>query len=105
MITLKNWHERMAQDMRLRDYSRKTQEAYAREARHFLKHVGKEPRELVEEDLRAYFIYLKEERKLAPSSRNIAVHGLRFFFQHTLQQEWPIFELVRVNNPQNYRRC
>ena len=100
MITLKNWHERMADDMRLRDYSRKTQEAYTREARQFMKHVGKEPRELVEEDLRAYFIYLKEERELAPSSRNVAMHGLRFFFQHTLQQEWPIFDLVRVKNPQ-----
>lgn len=100
MITRKNWHERMADDMRLRDYSRKTQEAYAREARHFLKHVNKEPHELVEDDLRAYFIHLKEERQLAPSSRNVAVHGLRFFFQHTLQREWPIFELVRVKNPQ-----
>ena len=100
MITLDNWQERMAEDMRLRDYSKKTQEAYTREARQFMKHVGKEPSELVEDDLRAYFIYLKEERELAPSSRNIAVHGLRFFFQHTLQQQWPLFELVRVKNPQ-----
>jgi integrase len=47
--------------------------------------------------VRGYFLYLHHEKKSAPSTINIAVHGLRFFFIHTLSRDWPVFELLRVN--------
>jgi site-specific recombinase XerD len=100
MITLANWQERMSDDMRLRDFRPKTQDAYGRVVRQFMDHVAKEPVALTDEDIRRYFIYLRDEKQLSPSTRNIAVHGLRFFFTQTLQQDWPVFELVRVKNPQ-----
>ena len=96
MITLDNWNERMSEDMRLRDFRPKTQDAYRRAVRQFLAYVQKEPAALVETDVRAYLIYLRDERMLASSTRNIATHGLRFFFTHTLPQEWPVLDLVRV---------
>jgi integrase/recombinase XerD len=39
-------------------------------------------------------------RRLAPSTINIAIHGLRFFFIHTLQRDWAIFDLLKVIRPQ-----
>ncbi len=47
----------------------------------FLDRVQREPETLTDEDVRAYFLYLREEKKLAPSSINIAVHALRFFLE------------------------
>ena len=99
MVTLDNWRERMSEDMRLRDFRPRTQEGYALAVRQFLDHVAREPETLSDEDVRAYFIYLREHKKLAPSSINIAVHALRFFFIHTLRRDWPVFELLRVNMP------
>jgi len=99
MVTLENWRTRMGEDMKLRDFRPRTQEGYTLAVRLFLDHVRREPETLTDEDVRAYFLYLREERKLAPSSINIAVHALRFFFIHTLQRDWPVFELLRVNKP------
>jgi integrase/recombinase XerD len=57
------------------------------------------PEALTDEDVRGYFLYLREDKKLAPSSINLAVHALRFFFVHTLQRDWPVFGLLRVHKP------
>lgn len=99
MITLANWKNRMSEDMRLRDLRPKTRDAYGRAVRQFLEHVQKEPAVLTEQDVRQYLIYLRDERMLAASTRNIAVHGLRFFFSHTYPQEWSLLDFVRVKIP------
>lgn len=99
MITLNNWREKMSEDMRLRDFRARTQEAYLLAVRQFLDKVKSEPETLTDEDVRRYFLFLREEKKMAPSTINIAVHGLRFFFIHTLHRDWPVFDLLRVNNP------
>jgi len=100
MVTLESWRERMSEDMRLHDFRPRTQEAYLLAARLFMERVAREPDTLTDEDVRAYFLYLREERKLAPSSINIAVCALRFFFVYTLQRDCEVFELLRVNKPQ-----
>ena len=99
MVTLENWRARMGEDMRLRDFRARTQEGYSLCVRQFLDRVQRQPETLTDEDVRGYFIYLREEKKLAPSSINIAVHALRFFFVHTLQRDWPVFDLLRVHKP------
>jgi integrase/recombinase XerD len=99
MVTLQTWGERMSEDMRLRDFRPRTQEAYLAAARQFIDWVGKQPADLVEEDLRRYFLYLRETKQLAPSTLNLAVHALRFFLLHTLQRDWPVLDLLRVNKP------
>jgi hypothetical protein len=95
-ITLANWEARMTEDLRLRDYRTHTQEAYLDAVRKFLNHVREDPDALGEEDLRHYVLHLRDERKLSASYRNIAVCGLRFFFQHCLGRDWEVFDLLRV---------
>ena len=99
MVTLKTWRERMSEDMRLRDFRPRTQEGYLLAVRQFIDRVAREPEVLTDEDVRAYFLYLREDKKLAPSTINIAVHALRFFFIHTMQRDWKVFDLLRVNKP------
>lgn len=99
MVTLHTWRERMSEDMRLRDFRPRTQEAYAAAARQFVDWAAKEPDALVEDDVRRYVLHLRETKRLAPSSINLAVHALRFFLTHTLQRDWPVLDLLRVNKP------
>lgn len=89
----------MSEDMRLRDFRPRTQEGYALAVRQFLDRAQRPPETLTDEDVRAYFLYLREGKKLAPSSINLAVHALRFFFTHTLQRDWPVLSLLRVHTP------
>ncbi len=74
MITLENWRTRMSEDMRLCDYSPRTQEAYLLVARQLVEWVGGEPADWTEGDIRRYFLYLREDKKLSPSSINVALH-------------------------------
>jgi integrase/recombinase XerD len=99
MATSKTWQERMSEDMRLRDFRPRTQEAYALAVRQFMDRTGREQDDLTDEDVRAYFLYLRDEKKLAPSTINVAVNALRFFFVHTLQRDWAVFDILRVHKP------
>lgn len=101
MITFENWRERMRADMGLRDYRPRTREGYELATRLFLDWAKTEPAELTEEHVRAYFLFLRQQKKQAPSSINVAVCALRFFCTHTLRRDWPVFELLRVNKPRN----
>ena len=100
MLTLKNWRERMSEDMRLRDFRPRTQEGYLLAARQFVEWTRCEPEALAEEHVRRYFLHLREEKKLAPSTINIAVHAVRFLCLQTLQRDWSVFGLLRVKIPE-----
>lgn len=99
MITLENWQERMRDDMRLHDLRPRTIGGYLLAVRLFLERTQVTPEEASEEDVRKYVLHLRDERLQAPSSVNIAVCALRFFFTHTLGREYDVFELMRVTKP------
>ncbi len=87
--------ERMSADMQLRGLAEKTQEAYLRAVRQLTAYCGKPPDQIDEEELRQYFLYLKNEKKASRSACTIAICGIKFFFERTLQREWVTFDLVR----------
>jgi site-specific recombinase XerD len=89
----------MVEDMRLHDLRPRTVEGYALSVRLFLERTGKTPDDATEEDVRRYILHLRDERGQAPSSVNIAVCALRFFFVHTLGREYDVFDLMRVHKP------
>jgi len=88
--------EKMLADLQLRGLATKTQDAYIRAVRQLAVHYHKSPDQISEDELRAYFLYLKNEKQASRSSQTIALCGIKFFYQQTLRQEWQIFDLVRV---------
>jgi len=99
MLTHDTWRERLDEDMRLHDFRGSTREAYALAARQFVDWFGKDPSLATDADVRAYLLHLREEKKLAPSTVNVALCGLRFFFCASLGRDWPVFGIARVNVP------
>jgi site-specific recombinase XerD len=85
----------MLEDMQLRGLAPKTQDAYLRAVRQLAEYFGKSPDQVTEEELRAYFLYLKNEKKASRSAFTIALCGIKFFYEKTLQQEWAVFDLVQ----------
>ena len=73
---------RMADDMKLRNYSQRTIDAYTY-------HLGRSPMEATAEDIRSFQLHMIEVRKIQWSSFNQAVCGLRFFFKTTTPRPWP----------------
>jgi hypothetical protein len=60
----------------------------------FARHFNKSPEVLGPEEIRSYQVYLKNERKLAPSSIIIAVAALRFLYKITLRKDWSLEEVI-----------
>ena len=87
--------QRMIEDMQLRGFAEKTQEAYLRCVRQLAEHYGKSPEQISEEELRQYFLYLKNEKKASRSACTQALCGIKFLYEQTLKRDWPTFKLVR----------
>ena len=86
----------MSEDLKLRDYRDRTQQAYLLVVRQLVQWLDREPALWTEEDLRRYFLYLRAEKKAAPSSINVALQGIRFFVRTTMDLDWPVLERIGV---------
>ena len=78
--------QQMIDDLQLAGLSERTQEAYVRAMRQFTDYYGQAPDQLTEQQLRDYFLYLKNEKRFAPGSLatigratiNVSARGLLF---------------------------
>jgi hypothetical protein len=66
----------MIEDMQVRNLSPPTQTVYLRQVSLFARHFRQSPQALGAEAVRAYQLYLTNDRKLAPSSILVAVAAL-----------------------------
>jgi site-specific recombinase XerD len=82
--------QRMADDMRLRNDSQKTIDAYTYHVGRFADLLGRSPESATTEDVRSFQLHLIEERKVSWSSFNQAVCGLRFLFRTTYPRDWVV---------------
>lgn len=87
--------QRMIQDMQLRGFSARTQECYAAAVGQLAQHFHTSPDQLTEEHLRQYFLYLANEKKVARATATIALCGIKFFYERTVQRPWPTLQLIR----------
>jgi site-specific recombinase XerD len=85
----------MLEDLQLRGFSPRTQECYVAAVRQLAAHYHRSPDQLTEEDLRQYFLYLANEKKVARATATIALCGIKFFFEQTLQCQWTTLRFVR----------
>jgi len=83
---------RMIEDMRIRNLSPHTQRAYVEQVSRFARHFGQPSERLGQDEIRAWQIYLVEERRLAASSISIAVAALRFVYTVSLKRPWVVEE-------------
>jgi len=76
---------RMIEDMTIRNFDQRTQQAYIRSVRSCCRYCGQRPEALTFEDVRRYQLHLGQ-CGLAASSINGAMVALRFFFRVTLRR-------------------
>lgn len=81
--------QRLIEDLRLRNFSHHTVEAYVRAVARFAAHHGRSPDQLTGEQVRQYLLHLVQERKVSWSLYNQTRCALQFFFRVTLgRDEW-----------------
>jgi integrase/recombinase XerD len=92
--------QRMLEELQRRNYSSATVRAYVRHVAEFAQHFQRSPDQLGAEDVRQYQLFLIRERKLAWSTYNQIVSGLRFFYVKTLKREFMLEDIPFPREPQ-----
>ena len=87
--------KRMIECLQLRGLAERTQEAYTRAVRQLAAHYHKSPDQISEAELRQYFLHLKNVKHYSRPTMTVAICGIRFFYEQTLQRNWAIFGIVR----------
>jgi integrase/recombinase XerD len=92
--------KRMIECLQLRGLSERTQEAYVRAVRQLADHCHKSPDLITEEELGQYFLYIKNVKKYSRAASTIAICGIKFFYEKTLNREFTTLKLVRAPREQ-----
>jgi site-specific recombinase XerD len=92
MTTLR---QKMIEDMQLHSFAERTQDSYLRAVRQLAAYFNKPPDQISEEELRQYFLYLKNVKKASRSTMTLALCGIKFFYERTLQWQWVTLAIVR----------
>jgi site-specific recombinase XerD len=88
--------EHMRQDLQLAGLSECPQDAYLRAVRQVAERFRTPPDRLTEEQVREYFLFLKNEKHFASASLLLTFHGIRFFYRRTVPRDWETLKQLRI---------
>src|ERR1700731_1003627 len=81
---------RMIEDMRIRNFSQRTQTTYVEQVARFARHFGKSPELLGPAEIRSWRLHLAENKRLGARSISVTVAALGFLYTVTLRQPWVV---------------
>ena len=87
--------QRMREDMQLRGFAPRTQDVYIHAVQQFASYYHKSPEQISQDEVRRYFVYLMNEKRVSPSTVSLTMCALKFLYERTLQRPLPIFDLLR----------
>ena len=74
---------KMIEEIKLRNFSARTQQSYVAAMVGLVKYYRRSPDLFTQDEIRSYLLHL-QERGLSPSSRNVAISGMKFFYHQIL---------------------
>lgn len=75
---------KLIHELKLKNYTHPTQKNYKASVKKFLYHLNSLPNGEDTDEAKQYIIYLKDEKKLAPKTINLASAALSFFYEKVL---------------------
>lgn len=97
MLTLR---EKMKQNMTLKGLTLGTQEQYLRAIVKLHDHYHRSPAKLSDEEIKAFLLTQLSNNIYEPSSYNVMIHGLKFFYESVLHRKSVDIFLPRIINSQ-----
>lgn len=89
------------QHVELKDFRAPTKKEYVRYVRKLAEHFQCDPATLTEDQLREYFLFLRQHKRYQPATMKGAKYSLLcFFVEHLKHKDWSVFRDVRVAKPE-----
>lgn len=95
---------RLIEEVTLRGYSERTQEAYVHAVASLAQHYSRAPDLLSDQEVREYLLHLHLHTAKAASTLNVAVSGLRFFYRWVLRRPFGHIEAAMPRVERQKRR-
>jgi len=88
----------MSEDLHLGGMSERTHAGYLRAVRQLADYSKTAPDKITEDQLRRYFLFLKNEKKFAYGSLRVAYSGIKFFYTRTCKRDWQTLAQMKLQN-------
>jgi integrase/recombinase XerD len=88
--------------VQLKDYRAPTKKEYVRYVLRFADHLQQDPAAASQDQLRQYYLFLRQYKHLGASAMKVAKCALRCFYREHLKTaaDWTVFEDLRIAQPQ-----
>lgn len=90
--------KRLSEDLQLSGMAKRTHDGYLRAVRQLSDFAECSPDQVNEEQVRDFFLHLKNERQFAYGSLRVALSGIKFFFTTTCKRDWDILTMLKLQN-------
>lgn len=87
--------QRMSENMQLFGFSQRTQETYSYRVQKLMEHFNKTADVITDDELREYFLYMQNTKKYSRATMTIALCGIKFFYEKTLNKKFEVLNIVR----------
>jgi site-specific recombinase XerD len=94
-MTNRELRAKMVDDMQLHGLKATTQERYLCAIKNLYQFVHKSLKDLTEEEIRQFFLFIVKGKKFSHSSFKIHQSAVKFLVEKTLNQSWPVFKILR----------
>ena len=91
-------YQRMSDDLHLTGKAERTRQGYLRAVRQLTDYCQSRPDQITENQVRRFFLHLKNERQFAYGSLRVALSGVKFFYTVTCKREWDVLSLLKLQN-------
>jgi len=91
-----NLYQKMNEDLQLAGMSKRTVHGYLRAVRQLADYCERRPDKITQQQLRQYFLYLKNEKQFAYGSIRVAFSGIKFFYTRTCKRSWETLATMKL---------
>ena len=91
-------YQRMSEDLHLGGMSKRTHEGYLRAMRQLADFCKCPPDQIMEDQLRTFFLHLKNDKEFASGSLRVAFSGVKFFYTRTCRRDWQTLAQMKIQN-------
>lgn len=91
-------YARMAEDLHLGGMSERTHAGYLRAVRKLADFCRTTPDKIDEDQLRRFFLHMKNELHYAHGTLRVAFSGIKFFYTRTCQRDWQTLRQMKLQH-------
>lgn len=88
----------MAEDLHLGGMSERTHAGYLRAVRKLADYCKTSPDKITEDQLRRFFLHMKNELNYAYRTLRVAFSGIKFFYTRTCKRDWQTLKQMKLQN-------